>query len=52
MIAAVTIDVAGGPAGGAARFRTEVCEHVETACGPWRTSKLSERGGGSAQHGW
>ena len=29
MIAAVTIDVAGGPAGGAARFRTEVCEYVK-----------------------
>lgn len=29
MTAAVTIDVAGGPAGGAARFRTEVCEYVK-----------------------
>ncbi|HEY2277118.1 MAG TPA: glycosyltransferase [Streptosporangiaceae bacterium] len=29
MTTAVTVDVAGGPAGGAARFRTEVCGYVE-----------------------
>ena len=29
MTAAVTIDVAGGPAGGAARFRTEVYEYMK-----------------------